>query len=173
MEELNALVIAAQGGDQEAFGRIVMRFQDMAYAVEYAMLGDSGLAQDATQEAFLDAYLSVPELREPAAFPDWFRRILIKHGDRQLRGKHLPTVPIEAANSAAATTLDPATLIADVQIRRAVHDAIAALPESQRLVTALLYVEGYSLKEIAEFLELSITGIKKHLYTARQNSNRG
>jgi hypothetical protein len=42
MEELRPLVIAAQEGDQEAFGRMVMRFQDMAYAVEYAMLLDSG-----------------------------------------------------------------------------------------------------------------------------------
>jgi hypothetical protein len=47
MEELRSLVIAAQGGDREPFGRIIMRFQDMAYAVAYAVVVDSALAQDA------------------------------------------------------------------------------------------------------------------------------
>jgi F-type H+/Na+-transporting ATPase subunit beta len=131
-------------------------------------LCDSGLAQDAAQEAFLEAYLNLPKLREPAAFPGWFRRILIKHGDRQLRGKHLSPVPIDAAISIPAARSDPAVVVEDTQLKRAVHDAIAAPPQSQRMVTTLFYIEGYSLKEIAKFLEWPITNIKKHLYTARK-----
>jgi hypothetical protein len=42
----------------------------------------STLAQDAAQQVFIDAYLSLHKLLEPAAFPGWFRRIFIKHGDR-------------------------------------------------------------------------------------------
>jgi RNA polymerase sigma factor (sigma-70 family) len=167
MEELRSLNIASQRGDRQAFGHIVMRFQDMAYAVAYAVV-DSALAQDAAQEAFIDAYLSLPSLREPTAIPGWFRRLLIKHGDRQIRRKRPPTVPIEAAGGVAATTIDPATAIADLQIKRAVHEAIAALPETQRLVTMLFYVEGHCLKEITEFIELPTPTIKMHLYTARK-----
>ena len=59
MEELDGLVRAAQRGESEAFGRIVVRFQNMAYASAYAQLGDFHLAQDAAQEAFVDAYLSL------------------------------------------------------------------------------------------------------------------
>jgi DNA-directed RNA polymerase specialized sigma24 family protein len=94
MEELSLLVIAAQKGNKDAFGCIVRRFQNMAYAGAYAMLGDSGLAQDAAQEAFIDAYLSLAKLREPAAFPGWFRRIIIKHSERQIRGKRVLIVPL-------------------------------------------------------------------------------
>ncbi len=54
--QLHSLILAAQGGDLEAFGAIVKRFQGMAYATAYTMLGDSGLAEDATQEAFMEAY---------------------------------------------------------------------------------------------------------------------
>ena len=68
MEELRALVIAAQDGDHEAFGRIVTRFQDMVYAVEYAILYDSRLAWDAAQEAFLAAYLACPSCVSPPLF---------------------------------------------------------------------------------------------------------
>ena len=71
MPELITLVNAAKQGDKAAFGQIVTRFQDMAFASAYAMLGDACTAQDAAQEAFIDAYLCLPNLREPAAFPRW------------------------------------------------------------------------------------------------------
>lgn len=67
--QLADVVTAAQEGDKEAFDQLVIRFQDMAYASAYAITGDSELAQDAAQEAFLDAYQNLAHLREPAAFP--------------------------------------------------------------------------------------------------------
>jgi len=82
MRQLQMLVRAAQQGDKEAFNQVVLRFQDMAYATAYAMVRDAALAQDVAQEAFIDAYLSLSNLREPAAFPGWFRRIVVKHSDR-------------------------------------------------------------------------------------------
>jgi DNA-directed RNA polymerase specialized sigma24 family protein len=59
----------AQGGDKEAFSEVVKRCQDMAYGIAYAMLGDTGLAQDAAQEAFIAAYLNLAALREPRSVP--------------------------------------------------------------------------------------------------------
>ncbi len=82
MTELQALVRAAQDGDKDAFGQVVRRFQDMAYASAYATVGDACLAQDIAQEAFLDAYLNLSKLRDPAAFPGWLRRIIIGHSNR-------------------------------------------------------------------------------------------
>jgi len=168
MEELSVLVIAAQNGDHEAFAKIVARFQNMAYAGAYAMVGNACLAQDAAQEAFIDAYLSLSNLREPAAFPGWFRRILIKHSDRQIRGKRMRTVPLDEAAPLLSPSLDPALVVETRQVQQTVHQAIAALPQDQRLVTSLFYVKGYSQKEIAQFLELPVTTIKKRLYSARQ-----
>jgi F-type H+-transporting ATPase subunit beta len=168
MEELSTLVVAAQHGDHEAFAKIVARFQNMAYAGAYAMVGNACLAQDAAQEAFIDAYLSLGNLREPAAFPGWFRRILIKHSDRQIRGKRMMTVPLDEAMQLLPPSLDPAVVVEARQVQQTVHQAIAALPQDQRLVISLFYVKGYSQKEIAQFLELPVTTIKKRLYTARQ-----
>jgi DNA-directed RNA polymerase specialized sigma24 family protein len=68
MTALSSLVRAAQHGDKDAFDQIVRRFQDLAYASAYAMIGDPYLAQDVAQEAFLDAYLNLPKLRDPAGF---------------------------------------------------------------------------------------------------------
>lgn len=172
MEELKCLVIAAQDGDKEAFGEIIERFQDMAFAVAFAMLGEAYLAEDASQEAFLDAYQSIAKLREPAAFPAWFRRVVIKHSDRQTRGKRPQTLPLEQAVSIPSKAVDPEVAVERRQIRQAVQEAIKALPKDQRLATALYYIQGYSQKEIAETLELPVTTIKKSLYTARQRLKR-
>src|SRR5215212_6269220 len=84
---LTSLIRGAQRGDLDAFGEVVVRFQDLAYAVAYSIVGDAHLAQDAAQEAFIEAYLCLSSLREPAAFPGWFRRIVAKRGDRLVRGK--------------------------------------------------------------------------------------
>ena len=77
MKDVTTLVAAARAGDLEAYGQLVRCFQDMAYGYAYAVLGDFHLAEDAAQEAFLQAYRDLPDLREPAAFPGWLRRIVL------------------------------------------------------------------------------------------------
>jgi F-type H+-transporting ATPase subunit beta len=168
MQELQSLVVSAQEGDKDAFGKIVTRFQDMAYAVAYAMLRDPYLAEDAAQEAFIDAFVSLPNLRESAAFPGWFRRVVIKHSDRQIRGKRPQIMPLDKASSVRAKTPGPEVQVEQLQLRQAVSEAIASLSEGQRLATTLYYIQGYSQKEIAGILGVSAAMVKKNLFTARQ-----
>jgi len=165
---LTSLVQAAQDGDLDAFGQVVRRFQDLAYAVAYTIVGDEHLAQDAAQEAFIEAYLCLPSLREPAAFPSWFRRIVVKRGDRLVRGKSLAVVPIEAAGALASDTPDPASLAEARELQGRVQAAVAELPEQDRQVVLLFYMAGYSQPEIAALLELPLTTIKKRLFDARR-----
>ncbi len=70
MDDLPYLVTAAQGGDLAAFAALIGRYQDLAFAAAYARLGDAYLAQDAAQEAFLQAHRDLPMLREPGADVD-------------------------------------------------------------------------------------------------------
>ncbi|HLJ36256.1 MAG TPA: sigma-70 family RNA polymerase sigma factor [Ktedonobacteraceae bacterium] len=166
---MSKLVITAQQGDLDAFSDIVGRFQAMAYASAYAMVNDAQLAEDVAQEAFIEAFVNLPKLREPAAFPGWFRHILFKQGDRLTRRKHLATAPIEQAMNVALSELNPATLIEQREIGEVVRRAIDTLPEHERIVTLLFYGTGYALKDIAAFLELPPTTVKKRLYDARQH----
>ena len=103
MIELNELVERSRTGDLEAFAEVVRRFQDMAHGYAHSILGDFHLAEDAAQEAFVDAYYKLDALREPAAFPGWFRRIVFKHCDRAIQKKRVPTVPLEEGMSVAGT----------------------------------------------------------------------
>jgi RNA polymerase sigma factor (sigma-70 family) len=160
----------AQGGDLDAFEAIVRRFRGMAYASAYSMLDDAHLAEDVVQEAFIEAYLNLSKLREPAAFAGWLRRIVFKQADRLLRGKHLCTLPLEPATDFDLPTedLDPALLIEGSEKQGAIRQAIAALPEQERMVTLLFYGSGYAIKEIAAFMDVPPGTIKKRLYDARK-----
>ena len=82
MNDVVALVRASQGGDLAAYEALVRRFQDMAYGYARSRLGDAHLAEDATQEALLHAYRRLGDLRQPAAFPGWLRRIVRTQCDR-------------------------------------------------------------------------------------------
>jgi len=167
VEKLHSLVTRARGGDLEAYGQIVRRFQDMAYGFAYSFLGDFHLAQDAAQEAFIEAYRDLAKLREPAAFPGWFRRVVFKHCDRLTRRKRVATVPLEAAAAVASGESGPAEAAEKREMKDRVLAAIRALPEHQRMVTTLFYIDGYSQKDIAEFLDVPVTTVKKRLAHSR------
>jgi len=153
---------------REAFGELVIRFQDMAFACAFAVLGDAYLAQDTAQEAFVVAWQKLAQLREPAAFPGWFKRIVLTQCSRLTRCKRLQLLPLAAG--ADKSTKDPGP---DVPAERRdlvtkVLHAINALPDHERLVTTLFYVDGYTQADIGEFLEVPVSTVNKRLYSARQ-----
>jgi RNA polymerase sigma factor (sigma-70 family) len=173
LESLGALidrataVRAAQAEKGEAFGEIVGRFQDMAFGCAYAVLGDSYLAEDAAQEAFVSAWRNLDQLREPRAFPGWFKRIVLTQCNRLTRGSKLEVIPLEEIAHAPAPDADVPELAAKRDDRARVLAAIQSLPEHERMVTSLFYLGECTANEIADFLELPLTTVKKRLHTAR------
>jgi RNA polymerase sigma-70 factor (ECF subfamily) len=164
-----------------AFVGLVERFQDAAYGYAYSLLGDPHLAQDATQEAFAAAYRQIGELREPAAFALWLRRIVRTHCARLRRG-HTPLAAslerLRAGAEGGAEVADPddASDPAAAAEARELHDAVAAalrgLPAHERAVTVLFYICDYPQEEIAEFLGVPLTTVKKRLQSARGRLER-
>src|SRR4030095_13993349 len=77
MNALADVVVAAQAGNVEAYGRLVHATQTMAYAVALSVLKDSAAAQDAVQQAYLRAFRRLADLQDPATFAGWIRRIVI------------------------------------------------------------------------------------------------
>jgi RNA polymerase sigma factor (sigma-70 family) len=175
--QLAEVVTAAQAGDKEAFDQLVIQFQDMAYASAYAITGDSQLAQDAAQEAFLDAYQNLAHLRQPAAFPGWFSRLVFGRSHRLVRAKIPAYVPLEEAlefhHAPSESLCDPQEIVQQKEVAQDVQEAIAVLSPNLRLAIALYYIEGYSQKEIADYLETTVSTVKKRLFDARQRLKKG
>jgi RNA polymerase sigma factor (sigma-70 family) len=159
---------AALSDRHEAFGNLVVRFQDMAFAYSFAVLRDSYLAEDVAQEAFIVAWHKLPQLREPEAFPGWFKRIVATQCNRLLRTKRLQFVAPEAATGPEAGYAELDQTTERRQLVQKVLRAISELPDKQRVVTMLFYVDGYTQDDISRFLDLPISTVNKRLYTARE-----
>ncbi len=168
VEDLSSVVRAAQRGEADAFGELVRRFQDIACASAYALLGDYHLAQDAAQEAFLQAYVDLPTLRDPAAFPGWFRRIVFKHGDRLVRGKRIALVGLDDASAMLCADPEPSSASETRELRQLVRAEIGRLPEHERVVVALFYLGAHTQTEISGFLDIPLSTVKKRLHDARK-----
>ena len=168
MEELAALVERSRSGDLEAYGCIVQQYQDMAYGYACAILKDLHLAEDAAQEAFIQAYRDLADLADPVAFPAWLRRIVRNQCNRMTRKKRIKTTSLEGNALLPATDLDPADALANHELADRVLAAIRSLPAKQREATTLFYVNGYSHRDIAQFLQVPVTTVKNRLHEARK-----
>jgi RNA polymerase sigma factor (sigma-70 family) len=167
MTDLESLVLRAQAGELVAFTTLVHLFQDMAVGYGYSLLRDFHGAEDAAQEAFVEAYYNLSKLREPAAFPSWFRRIVFKHCDRLTRRKALPIAQLEAARDTPCLTAVPFDNLQRQELRQTLLAAIRMLPERERLATTLFYIGSHSQKDVALFLGLRVATVKKLLSSAR------
>ncbi len=178
MSEISQLIAraaterSARVDKQSAFAEIVRRFQDMAFGCAFAVLGDFHLAEDAAQEAFLSAWRNLDQLRQPDAFPGWFKRIVLTQCNRLTRGKRLDVISLDAITELPTNEGDPFLAYEQLERQIRVYAAIQALPEHERMVVALFYVGDYSQNEISDFLEVPITTVKKRLFDARKKLSR-
>jgi len=168
MQNLAALIADASSGDTRAFEEIVVRFQDMAYGYAYSILRDFHLAEDAAQEAFVEAYQNLSKLRDADRFAGWFRRIVLYRCNRIMRGRRLPTVPLEDALDIPSTDPSPHHTVEEREMRERVIEAVHSLSQPLREVTALFYMNGYSKNEISEFLEVPVNTVKSRLHSSRK-----
>lgn len=167
MVPLRKIVVEAQTGDPYAFDQLVLRFQDMAVGYAHSILGDFHLAEDAAQDAFVEAFRLLPQLEQADAFPGWFRRIVFKFCDRMTRGQRLHTVSIEDSLELPDMNTPEMDTI-ERQERQFVQDTIAALPDLDRNVITLYYMSELTQKEVAAFLEIPVSRVNNRLHAARK-----
>src|SRR5436190_11503301 len=167
MTNLESLIRRVLQRDDDAYEIIVRRFQDMAVGYGYSILRDFQLAEDAAQEAFLEAYRNLDQLREPAAFPGWFRRIVFKQCDRITRGKAPLLMRIDDLEDRVSQAAPQTAAMEQRELKDRILIAIDSLPDHERSATMLFYISGYSQNEVAQFLDVPVTTVKKRLYSAR------
>ena len=168
MEDLKSLLHNAQTGDPCAYDATVQRFQDMAVGYAYSIIGNFHSAEDAAQEAFIEAYSNLGKVYGPAACPGWLRKIIFKQCDRIMRRHQKEIVGLEAAIDLPSKTIGLDEAIVEKEIKDQVLTAIQALPENERVVTVLFYINEYSQTEIANFLEILTTTVNSRLRYARK-----
>lgn len=166
-------VTAARKGDQDAFAELVYTFQDPVYNLCYRMLGESGEAEDAAQEAFLRAYTHLHRYDTNRSFKTWVMSIASNHCIDRLRKRRMQFVSLDDEPAAAALALsspDPSPEHAALRNERseALQELLLKLDASYRIAVILRYWYDYSYAEIAQTMNTTESAIKSRLFRARR-----
>ena len=165
------LVNGVRSGDREAFADLYHRHARFIRAVCYDVTRDLSCAADLTQEAFLRAYRCLGDLRDPERFAPWLLGIA-RHVCREwLRAQRLQRRFIEAFRSRLHTTL-PRDGSGANDAAHTLREAIAGLPEKERLALHAFYLMQMDAEQARGILELSRPGFYRVLSRARHRLRR-
>ena len=172
------LMLRFQKGDEEAFDRIVLRHQRSIVNLVRRFIGPLPETEDLAQDVFVRLYQARASYRPTAKFTTFLYRNTLNLCLNFLRDrKHRKTVSIDGPGEEDdrrmempdASAEDPAESAGDRERKRAVREAVEALPDNQRMAVILSRWEGLSYKDIGETLDLSVMAVKSLLSRAKEN----
>lgn len=161
------LAALAQAGDREAFGELVKRYTAGARRVARAVLGNPEDADDAAQDGFLAALRHLGRYDPHRPFGPWLLRIVANAATDRMRRRRVRAAEMIPASMATGEP-GPDREADRSALHVALRQALATLPERQRVAVVLFDVEGYSHGEIAEVLGIPVGTVRSHVFHARR-----
>lgn len=168
------LMLKVREGDIEAFELLVELHQSAVVGTVAKMLGGPNDAEDIAQQVFIRIWKSAKRYEPQAKFTTWMftiTRNLVFNETR--RRKRKPTVSVEEREEESHRVVEdehgisPDAEVLHVELEKAVDDAIAALPEKQRMAVVLRRYEEMPYEDIGKVLEMSVPAVKSLLFRAR------
>jgi RNA polymerase sigma-70 factor (ECF subfamily) len=159
------LVVRAQEGDPNAFEALARRHQAALYRVAVRVMGDPVEAEDALQEALIDAWRRIDRFRTDSSFATWMYRIVTNRCLSLLRRRR--PVPVGDINDRRPAPDDPgrsAELDAGLS---ALGRAVLALPDELRVCWVLRELAGLSYLDIAQITQASEDAVRGRIHRAR------
>lgn len=161
-------------GEEEAFSILVQKYQKRIHALAWRKIGDYHIAQEITQDTFIQVYNNLSKLKNPKLFDGWVYVIVNRLCSNWLqRNKDtmpfLEDIPIEERNRTYHTQYQSEQRMTEIRehYREVVKKLLEKLPESERTVITLYYLSEMSVKDIGNFLGVSANTIKSRLHRAR------
>jgi RNA polymerase sigma-70 factor (ECF subfamily) len=170
-----ALMLKVRSGDENAFEELIERHQSAVIGTVAKMLGNASEAEDIAQQVFIRLWKSAPRYKPKAKFTTFLftitRNLVFNESRRKSRKKefsmeereddfHLQTKDSQGAS--------PDQELLQQELRQAIDQSIANLPEKQRLAVILRRYEDMPYEEIGEIVGLSVSATKSQLFRARQ-----
>jgi len=168
------LIAECLAGRTEAFGQLVVRYQDRLYNTLLNVLGSADDARDIAQDTFVQAFQKLDTFRGQSAFYSWLFRIAMNAAISQKRKTRLMPISIDVARERSG--IEPADdrpdNIPSHSLERSerqilVRTALAELPEEFRIVLVLKEMEGLKYEEIAEIVDCPIGTVRSRIHRAR------
>jgi RNA polymerase sigma-70 factor (ECF subfamily) len=160
------LFAAAMAGGPEAFAPIVKRYQDAVFGVALARLTNFHDAQDIAQQAFVEAFQQLGNLKDPSRLGAWLRSVTI-HRSIDLVRRRRETAAVED-DMVSANEPTPPQRLERQELRKRLLAAIGRLSKTQRETTTLFYVNGYTVEDVARIQDVRVGTVKVRLHDARE-----
>ncbi len=170
------LVRRTVGGDGDAFGIIVRRYQDRLHNAAYRLVGSAEDARDVVQESFVKAYQNLANFRGQASIYTWLFRIVVNMSlshRRKRKWVRLMTPGPDAGDDGPpvelpdATAADPADPLIAAETESLIQRALDDLDQEHRTVVVLRDIQHFDYHQIAEILEVPAGTVKSRLHRAR------
>ena len=168
------LIQHSLAGEQDAFAKLVKKYQKPVHALAWRKVGDFHIAEEITQDTFLQVYKKLGTLKDPHRFEGWLYRIAARQCQAWLRKKRMQTQSLDETDIDLIDNTTYSQYIAEEQAKAAVeaqrgvvHKLLARLRESERTVVTLYYFGEMTCEEISRFLGVSASTVKSRLRRAR------
>lgn len=168
--DIEGLVKASQSRDRGVFDELVRLYQNRAMSVAVRVLGRSGEAAEAVQDAFVKAYLNIDKLKEPKQFEIWLLRIVTNAAiDRQRKAsRRLERVKIIDCHFKDKNAVSAIDKEIREELREAIASAMLKLSKKEAKAIALFGFEDLSHKEVAQIMDCSVSAARWYVFRARQ-----
>jgi RNA polymerase sigma-70 factor, ECF subfamily len=170
-------MIAQPRTDYQAFEAVMRRHNGRLFRVARAILKNDADAEDALQDAYLDAYRHLDEFRAEAELSTWLTRIVVNQSLMRLRRQKRDgaVVPFDPGGAAAPPEVEvrddktesPSTAVLRTEMRRILERRIDELPVAYRAVFVMREIEDMSVEETAQCLDIPSSTVRTRLFRAR------
>ena len=169
------LIQRVLSGDENAFTTLVEKHRKWIHSLAWREIGDFHAAQEITQDTFIQAYKSLPSLRDPNRFSGWLHVIAKRQCIEWLRRKPMTMQSLDAMPNAELERVSYARYLDEERaqastdgLREVVERLLQKLPVNERSVIVLHYYKGLTCEEVSALLDVSLNTVKSRLYRARK-----
>ncbi len=158
-------------GNKDAFGVLVTKYRGAVHGLAYHITGSFSDAEDLAQEAFIKAYRNLTQIQDKSKFASWLNSLTANLCKSWLRKQKDNVVSVDESSDVSSQIIafdTPEQALADKEFRASVVKAISALPEKNRLVITLFYLDGLSYKDVADFLDTTVSTVQSRLQRGRK-----
>jgi RNA polymerase sigma-70 factor (ECF subfamily) len=160
-----SLIKACSNGDNKAFRRIYEIHSGTMYSICLRYMNNEDEAKDALQEGFIKVFKNISKFKFTGSFEGWMKRIFVNSSIELIRKRkmHLDVSELNSNELPLTAKIETGSLDAEKMMT-----LVQQLPEGYRTVFNMFIVDGYSHKEISDYLEISESTSKTQLFKARK-----
>lgn len=168
MEEEQQWIQQVLAGDKQAFAPIINKYKNQLYATILRMTRNPQDAQDLVQDAFIKVYRNLDKYDGSGAFGGWLYRVAINHCMDEFRKKSYSTIQIEVDEAKVVNREHPEVVFLKKEKSRQLERLIATLPEDERLIILLRYINEMSYEDIGELMNVPLSTVRNKLHRAKK-----